>query len=149
MKGSYVTDLADAEWECLSSSPGAVEIAAFSVRDDLLSSAHELVVLEFVGFAPSLQPLRVNAEVEVGGSELARIEAGFGREGVADLVRNLGSLQCVRSSLDEDESSGRADAEADLVGGLQIAAGQAGGRCGGPGPRARDAFLCGWLPTGR
>src|SRR5919198_4970976 len=101
-----------------------------SVRDEPVSPAHELAALEFVGFAPGLEPLRVNAEVEVGATELARVEAGFGGEGVADLLWDLGSRQCVHSSLDQDQIAGWADAEADLAGGLQIAAGWTGGRCG-------------------
>jgi hypothetical protein len=60
------------------------------------------------GFAPSLQPLRVNAEVVVGGGELARVEVRLGREGVADLDGDLGGRHRVHGALDEDEIAGRA-----------------------------------------
>ena len=58
-----------------------------------MSVAHELAAREFVCFAPRLEPLRVDAEVEVRCRELAGIEAGFLREGVADLGRDLGSRE--------------------------------------------------------
>jgi hypothetical protein len=61
---------------------------------------------------------------------LTRVEAGFGREGIADLVRDLGGRQCVHSPLDEDDIAGGADAETNLAGGLQITAGRTGGLYG-------------------
>ena len=47
----------------------------------------------------------MNAEVRVGAGEPARVEAGFGCEGVADLVPNLGGRQCMHSSLDEEATA--------------------------------------------
>jgi hypothetical protein len=58
----------------------------------------------------------------------SRVEAGLGRESVADLVGDLAGRQRLRGSLDEDHIAGRADAEANPLGGLQVARGRAGGR---------------------
>ena len=46
--------------------------------------AHQLAARELVGFAPGLDPLGADVKVEVAG-ELARVETGFGGEGVAGL----------------------------------------------------------------
>jgi hypothetical protein len=67
-------------------------------------------------FAPRLEALGADAEVEVP-CELARFEAGLGREGIADVIWDVGRRQYVHGSLDEHEIAGRADADADLAGG--------------------------------
>jgi hypothetical protein len=51
---------------------------------------HQVAARELVGLAPGLQAARVDAEVEVGGGELAGVEAGLGGEGVADLGGEVG-----------------------------------------------------------
>jgi hypothetical protein len=43
-----------------------------------LSVTHQLAALELVGFAPCLQPLWVNAEVDIAAGEPARVKAGLG-----------------------------------------------------------------------
>jgi hypothetical protein len=96
-----------------------------------LSAAHEFAAFEFLRFAPSLEPLRVNAEIEVGARGPARVPACLGCEGVADLVRDLGIRHHrMDRAFDEDDIARRADADADPARSLKIAAGPAGGRCG-------------------
>src|SRR4051794_19583481 len=45
-----------------------------------LAAAHQLAARQLVGFAPGLDALRLNAEVEVAAREVARVEAGLGGE---------------------------------------------------------------------
>ena len=53
-----------------------------SPRNEPFARPHQLTAFQFVRLAPCQQPHRAKAEVLVGGLELARVEAGLGREAV-------------------------------------------------------------------
>jgi hypothetical protein len=95
-----------------------------------LPTPHHLPPVQLVRFPPGLDADRGDAEVAVGGGELARVEAGLGGEGVAEFGGDVGSIQWLRRADDEDDIAGRAEADAHLASGLQVAAGRAGRRGG-------------------
>jgi len=96
--------------------------------NDPVPAAHEIAAGQLVDLAPGLEAPRPDVEVGVAG-QLARVEAGLGREGVTCGGRNVGRRgHRLHGPLDQHQVAGRADAQPDLARGLQVAAGRAGGR---------------------
>jgi len=80
-------------------------------------AVHEVAVFELGDFAPRLEALGADAEVEVA-CELARFEArSWSRSHRRRHLWDVGRRQYVHGSLDEHEIAGQADADADLAGG--------------------------------
>ena len=95
---------------------------------DPVPAADEVPAGELVRLAPRLEPLWPDPEVGVAG-QLARVEAGLGGESVACLGGDLGGRGFrLHGPLDQHQVTGRADAQPDLAGGPQVAAGRAGGQ---------------------
>ena len=97
---------------------------------DPVPAADEIPAVKLVRLAPRLQPLRADQEVGVA-VQLARVEAGLDREGVAHVGGELGGRGFrLHGPLDQHQVTGGADAQPHLAGGPQVPAGAAGGRGG-------------------
>src|SRR6476620_9408626 len=92
------------------------------------AAMHQVATSELLGLAPGLDSLRLDPEPGVWRDELARVEAGLGGKGVAELVRDFGGGNGLRAALDQNQVSRGPNSEADPARGEQIPTGRAGRR---------------------